>query len=100
MSAALPSHAEFLATVGDDFEATIESGPSFTLTMSACSEELRSGGYSSYTLSFHSSDSSVQPQSIFDLRHPLLGALQIFLVPTLQDADGVEYTAHFNSLEA
>jgi len=98
MSPELPAHADFLSVVGDVFEATDAAG-SFTLTLITCSDEIRSGGYSSFSLGFRG-DETVREQATFELRHPTLGTLQIFLVPTRADAAGTEYTASFNSLEA
>lgn len=99
MSRELPSHADFRGAVGDVFEAIDASDSSFALTLTSCSDELRSGGYSSFSLNFRG-DGMVREQATFELRHPELGALQIFLVPTRADAGGTEYTASFNSLEA
>lgn len=98
MSQELPSHADFLRLVGDVFEATDAAG-SFPLTLISCSDELRSGGYSSFSLGFRG-DETVREQATFELRHSEFGTLQIFLVPTRADAAGTEYTASFNSLEA
>jgi hypothetical protein len=99
MSQELPSHADFLGVVGDVFETTDNTGQPFDVTLISCSDELRSGGYSSFSLGFRG-DETVREQATFELRHPNLGTLQIFLVPTRADAAGTEYTASFNSLEA
>lgn len=99
MSQELPSHDVFLGAVGDVFETTDTTGQPFGLTLISCSDELRSGGYSSFSLDFRG-DATVREQATFELRHPALGTLQLFLVPTRADAVGTEYTASFNSLEA
>lgn len=99
MSRELPSQADFLRVVGDAFEAEDSAGLPIGLTLISCSDEVRSGGYSSFSLGFRGDD-TVREQGIFELRHPTLGAMQIFLVPTRADAAGTEYTASFNSLEA
>ena len=36
------------------------------------------------------------PQGIYPLRHPQLGAVHIFIVPSGQDAQSVHYEATFN----
>lgn len=94
----LPGHAGFLAAVGEDFDADDGTGPAVTLTLVSCSDELRSGGYSSYSLGFRAPGTEIRPQSTFTLRHPILGTFAIFLVPTATDAAGTEYTAHFNTV--
>lgn len=94
----LPGHADFLAAVGDGFDADDGTGTDFALTLVSCSDELRSGGYSSYSLGFRAPGTEIRPQSTFTLRHPTLGTLAIFLVPTATDAAGTEYTAHFNTV--
>ncbi|RZU63742.1 hypothetical protein EV379_0031 [Microterricola gilva] len=99
MSQELPSHADFLRVVGDVFDAADSAGVRTPLTLITCSDELRSGGYSSFSLGFRGDD-TVREQGIFELRHPGLGTLHLFLVPSRADAAGTEYTASFNSLEA
>lgn len=97
---ALPSHSAFLGAVGDAFAAVDAHGVEFTLELTACSDELRSGGYSAFSLEFHSEGALVREQATFELRHPSLGTLHLFLVPTRADAAGALYTASFNSLES
>lgn len=36
------------------------------------------------------------PQATYALRHPALGAIEVFLVPIGQDADATRYEATFN----
>lgn len=38
----------------------------------------------------------VLPQATYALRHPSLGAIEVFLVPIGQDADATRYEATFN----
>lgn len=49
-----------------------------------------------FTLLFRSHEQVVRPQRIYTLGHPVLGALEIFLVPVGRDAAGVQYEAVFS----
>ncbi|AMB60049.1 DUF6916 family protein [Microterricola viridarii] len=94
----LPSHAELLAVVGDDFAASDSAGQPLALTLTECSDLRSGGGYTSFSLTLRSADP--REQGIFALSHATLGDVEIFLVPSGADASGTEYTASFTSLEA
>lgn len=49
-----------------------------------------------FTLLFRSREPAVRPQRIYPLGHPVLGRLQIFLVPVARAGAGVHYEAIFN----
>ena len=49
-----------------------------------------------FSLTFLAKDPRVLPQRIYRLEHNGLGMLEIFLVPTAKDAQGVSYCATFN----
>jgi hypothetical protein len=49
-----------------------------------------------FSLLFRGPRSPILPQSIYDLVHPALGTLKIFLVPVQPSGDGAEYEAVFN----
>jgi hypothetical protein len=49
-----------------------------------------------FSLYFQSRDQRVFPQRIYQLQHPVLGELEIFLVPTARNGEGVLYEAVFN----
>jgi len=49
-----------------------------------------------FSLVFRNTSPLLFPQQIYRMRHPGLGALDIFLVPVAQDRDGFLYQAIFN----
>ena len=49
-----------------------------------------------FSLLFRGPSRPILPQSIYDLAHPELGTLKIFLVPVQPSGDGAEYEAIFN----
>ena len=49
-----------------------------------------------FSLHFRGPSRPVLPQSIYDLAHPELGTLKIFLVPVQASGEGAEYEAIFN----
>jgi hypothetical protein len=49
-----------------------------------------------FSLTFLAQDPRVLPQRLYRMEHDALGMLEIFLVPTAKDAQGVSYLATFN----
>ena len=49
-----------------------------------------------FSLTFRGPRQPVLPQSIYDVAHPDLGTMKIFLVPVQPTGDGAEYEAIFN----
>jgi hypothetical protein len=49
-----------------------------------------------FSLYFQTAAQQVLPQRMYDLEHPALGHLEIFLVPTARNSEGVRYEAVFN----
>lgn len=49
-----------------------------------------------FSLYFRTDGPQVLPQRTYRLQHAVLGALEIFLVPSARTADGVLYEAVFN----
>src|SRR5690606_40939685 len=49
-----------------------------------------------FSLVFRNASPLLFPQQIYRMRHPRLGALELFLVPVAQDRDGFLYHAVFN----
>jgi len=91
---------DFTPRLGDDFvleEAELE-GLSLILTSAAPmpSQFPRPDGHQPFSLQFVGRDGGVLPQKIYRLRHERLGAIDIFLVPSAQDARGTRYEATFN----
>lgn len=54
-----------------------------------------SGARTPFTLLFRGPAEPLLPQRIYRLEHESIGALEIFIVPVGQDADGVVYEAVF-----
>jgi hypothetical protein len=49
-----------------------------------------------FALHLRSREASVRPQRIYTLSHPVLGRLELFLVPVGREGAGVLYEAIFN----
>ena len=49
-----------------------------------------------FSLFFQTQTQRVLGQRIYAIRHPALGELELFLVPTARNAEGVVYEAVFN----
>lgn len=53
-------------------------------------------GRASFLLRFRASDGTHVPQRTYALEHPVLGPLEIFLVPSGPDGTGMRYDAVFS----
>ena len=51
-----------------------------------------------FSLLFRGPGAPLLPQNIYRLKHPVLGELDLFLVPVGQDEKGTSYQAVFNRL--
>jgi hypothetical protein len=54
------------------------------------------GAREGFALDFAGEGADPLPQDVYELRHPELGELSIFLVPVGVDAEGVRYEAIFS----
>ena len=54
------------------------------------------GELSNYGLTFLARAPAPLPQAIYHLEHAALGPMDVFLVPSGRDADGIRYEAIFN----
>lgn len=90
---AYPGASEYSAQVKSVFEA--EVGTSVVeLTLESVSDSTSEGPYVRFALEF----SGPQPalaQATYRLRHEVLGAHDVFLVPVSEDASGARYEAVF-----
>lgn len=51
-----------------------------------------------FSLFFRTANGSVNPQPIYKITHPQIGAFELFLVPASQSDKGVDYEAVINRL--
>ena len=95
----------FAPHVGETFTVRLQSGETFDLVLTDCSEaphgdpdELRERiGRVPFSLLFHAADRDrFAPQQIMSLTHPELGELELFLVPLGPDERGMRYEAVVN----
>lgn len=96
MSAELLTVEDFAPHVGTLF---VIADPAFEAILSEATPLLVHPGGAfrqPFSLLFHVADQTVLPQSIYQLQHADMGALDIFLVPIACDRSGVTYEAAFN----
>jgi uncharacterized protein DUF6916 len=58
--------------------------------------ETPGGELSNYGLTFLARGTAPLPQAIYHLEHPMLGPMDVFLVPIGRGAEGIRYEAIFN----
>lgn len=91
----LPTHAAFAEQIGTDFTLATPAG-ALALVLLRADAHQAPAGYESFTLLFRGSGERYLPQAIYHLEHAALGALDLFIVPVRQDAQGLYYEAVFN----
>ena len=92
--------ADFEPHIGTDFVIAADDLPALPMTLTSAEplpptkggNELRPP----FMLLFRLKNQNVIEQRLVQLRHAAMGDLTIFLVPSAQDAEGVEYCATFN----
>ncbi len=90
---AYPSAAEYSAQVKSVFKAEVGDGI-VELVLETVSESTPQGPYERFALEF-SGPQPVLSQATYRLRHGIVGAHDVFLVPVSEDADGARYEAVF-----
>ena len=92
------THERLTPLIGEVFQWQPAAGAAvaFTLAEVKALAAARPGQRAPFSLLFRPADPQFHaPQQIFALQHPLLGALEIFLVPIRPDATGARLEAVF-----
>jgi hypothetical protein len=89
----------FVPSVGDAFVIEAAEGPRVELTLTdAATGPWQPEGESAFAfeLIFRGPPDPVLPQATYLMTHPVLGSLEIFIVPIERDASGSTYQAVFS----
>ena len=89
----------FKPYVGETFAAKL-AGESLPLVLKEVGPLPAVEGMVQFSTIFHGPRSQFLRQQIYDLRHPALGTLTLFLVPVGEDAEGFVYQAVFSHMTA
>ena len=85
-------HCDFVGSCGSAFALTAVE-PTIELMLTEVSSRQAGGAYESFSLIFEGHRDRPLPQGLFELLHPRLGTLEIFLVPV-----GVDGTRHYEAV--
>ncbi len=95
---------DFSARIGDEFRIAVNDGDPVTLVLTAAevqaAAETTDRTDSAFSVVFRGPLNSPLPQQIFEMEHPEMGTLPLFIVPVQQDEQGIYYEAIFTRLEA
>ncbi len=96
-----PELATFEPHVGDAFTIDGADGSSLGLTLTEAKRgpwqpEGEDESAFAFELTFRGPREPLLPQATYRMAHPALGAVDIFVVPLAQDADGTTYQAVFS----
>lgn len=96
------TYDDFAGREGERFEASVGGETVVPLVLVEATASTLGGGPGpdgrerhQFNLVFRCSEGPVHPQGTYRLTHAELGALEIFLVPLGEDAEGVRYEAAF-----
>jgi hypothetical protein len=94
----VPTRDEFAANKNTIF--SVSFGPESTVDMKLVevSEAKEQGRTERFSLLFLAPPNTPIIQSLFGIAHPVLGPMELFLVPVGQDEKGVEFEAVFNRI--
>lgn len=94
-----PSLHFFSPHIGERFDCLIEGGATVALKLTHAGASECAAGEDvdrPFSLIFQGPSEPLLSQRVYSFRHPLLGGLDIFIVPIGRDDTGVEYEAVFN----
>jgi Domain of unknown function (DUF6916) len=88
----------FAGHVNETFPAKLNEGevPFVLVEARMLSTQLPVGARAPFSLLFRNGSSFLFPQQIYQMRHPSLGDIGIFLVPVAREREGFLYQALFN----
>ena len=100
----LATYSEFARCVNDTFRLHVAPDEVWDVILSSASRytpedaEGAAARYESFSLLFHTRLSWHHTQRVFRLTHPVLGEMDLFLVPLGPDKNGMRLEAVFNQL--
>ncbi len=96
----LPTYDQFAAAANSHFNARLGDGSTAEFSLEKVSELNANGVTRSFSLTFCAPGNVPVEQSIYQLSHETLGAVELFLVPVGRDGDGIYFESIFNQLVA
>lgn len=90
---------DFAGLVNETFAAALQDGEVPFVLVEArpiAAEAMHGAARAPFSLLFRNTASFLLPQQIYQMRHPALGEIGIFLVPVAREREGFLYQAVFN----
>ena len=92
-----PTLAEFQAHLHETFTIQADGDRSIELVLDQIKvQERQPKGYECFSVTFECPEDIYLEQAIYALQHPVLGAREIFLVPSAPEKGGASFEAVFN----
>lgn len=95
----LPDKQGFSGQVNSLFSARLEEGPVIEMCLVKLTEIVCNDVQENYSLLFRSNVDTPPEQGIYRMENPVLGTMEIFLVPVKKDEAGLYFEAVFNNLK-
>lgn len=96
----LPTYDQFAAAANSHFNARLGDGSTAEFSLDKVSGLNENGVIRAFSLTFRAPVDVPAEQTIYQLSHETLGALELFLVPIRSDGDGIYFESIFNQLIA
>jgi hypothetical protein len=93
-----PSLVQFTEHIGSTFATSLNGVVLFDIELVETEAKISNSVQDSFSIIFRAPADAQPHQGIYDLEHPLLGNMSIFLVPIKRDSDGLYFEAVFNRL--
>ena len=90
---------DFAAALNTQFRVQPDSGAPVDLTLVQVSDVISAPRQEIFSVVFHGPRDTLLPQQMYRMENERLGAIQLFIVPIAQNADGYAYEAVFNRLK-
>lgn len=92
------TRAAFFDQINSSFRLPLAESGAITLDLVEVSEVRTDGKQETFSAEFRGPGQVLLPQRIHRLEHPMMGTLDLFLVPIRKDNAGIYYEAVFNRL--
>ncbi len=99
MDVAKLRHEDFKDRIGEMFDVVLAEGPAVTLELIEARQPPEDRPDKAHFVEWKGPLDRPLDQRIYELQHPELGTLPLFLVPVNQVADGFVYEAVFTRVE-
>jgi hypothetical protein len=98
VTAKLPSLGDFAGQMNSTFHFSSDTLAPFDTELVEAEQTMSNAIQSSFSLLFRAPGDTQSVQSLYNVSHPVLGEMLLFVVPVKQNDEGLFFEAVFNKL--